>query len=527
MTPAALPAQRSAIELRTPHMKLHMTQQPDSGENSGEMQTRVNLLDPDRIAESEAAAIALTKRFPENGFGWKLLGATLKLRGRHGEAFRAMHRAAELLPDDEEAQSNLGAALADANELQAAERVHRRALQINPRYAPAYSNLGGVLCRKGRLAEAEACHRQALAIQPDYAEGHNNLGSTLNDQGRIEEAVASYRRALEIKPDFAQAHWNESMCKLLLGNFTEGWKQYEWRRLVKPASFSRSELLERHFAQPQWLGSEPLQGKTILLHAEQGLGDTIQFCRYAALAADKGATVILQVPIALKALLTELAGVTYVAAEGETLPPFDFHCPLLSMPLAFGTRLASIPATIPYLFADPAKVGAWRDKLGTAGSLQSGLLRIGLAWAGNPLHRNDLNRSIPLADFLAIANGHGHGQAGFYCLQKELKPADRVLLDAHREIQYFGNDLHDFADTAALIDLMDLVITVDTAVAHLAAAMGKPVWILLPFQPDWRWLRDREDSPWYPTARLFRQPAMGAWESVLDKVRHALALRDG
>ncbi|MFI4941432.1 MAG: tetratricopeptide repeat protein [Burkholderiales bacterium] len=494
-----------------------MKQHPDSDEDSGDMQARVNLLDPDRIAESEAAAVALTKRFPEDGFGWKLLGVMLKLRGRHGEALRAMHRAAELLPDDEEAQSNLGAALAEADELPAAELYHRRALQINPRYAPAYSNLGGVLGRQGRLAEAEACHRQAVAIQPDYAEGHNNLGSTLNDQGRIEEAVASYRRALEIKPDFAQAHWNESMCKLLVGDFAGGWKQYEWRRSAQPASFIRAE---RHFTQPPWLGSEPLQGKTILLHTEQGLGDAIQFCRYAALAADKGATIILQVPLALKSLLTGLAGVQTLAAEGETLPPFDFHCPLMSMPLACGTGLASIPATIPYLFADPAKVGAWRDKLAIAEPPQPGLPRIGLAWAGNPLHRNDLNRSIPLADFLAIADG----QARFYCLQKELKPADRVLLDAHRGIRYFGDDLHDFADTAALIDLMDLVITVDTAVAHLAAAMGKPVWILLPFQPDWRWLRERDDSPWYPTARLFRQPAMGTWKSVLDTVRHELAL---
>jgi cytochrome c-type biogenesis protein CcmH/NrfG len=483
--------------------------QPDLSE----MRALVDMLDQGRIAEGETAAIELTRRLPDHGFGWKLLGVMLKLQRKHGEALRAMHRAAELLPNDEQAQSNFGLALAEANELPAAEAFHRRALQINPHTAQAYSNLGSVLCRQGRLAEAEACHRQALAIRPDYAEGHNNLGSTLNDQARIEEAIASYRRALDIKPDLAQAHWNESMCKLLLGDFSEGWRQYEWRWLTE--SF---QARKHHFAQPQWSGREPLQGKTLLLHAEQGVGDTLHFCRYAKLAADKGATVILQAPLALRSLLTGLAGVTHLVADGEALPPFEFHCPLLSLPLACGTSLATVPAEIPYLFADPAMVDVWRTKL-TATSPP----RIGVAWAGNPRHQHDYRRSIPLADFLNIADD----QSQLYCLQNTLKPTDRTILDKRTGVRYFGDELHDFADTAALIALMDLVITVDTAVAHLAAAMGKPVWILLPFQPDWRWLREREDSPWYPTARLFRQPAVGDWNSVLKNVRQAMEQRWG
>lgn len=486
---------------------LRMAAQPDLPL----MRALVDLLDQGRTAEGETAAIELIGRFPDHGFGWKLLGIMLKLQGKHAEALRAMHRAAEMLPNDEQAQSNLGAALAEANEIHAAESFHRRALQINPRYPQGYSNLGCVLSRQGRLAEAEVCHRQALAIQPNYAEAHSNLGSTLIDQGRVGEALASYRRALKISPDFAQAHWNESMCKLLTGAFDDGWKQYEWRWKTETFRASR-----RHFAQPLWLGHEPLQGMTILLHAEQGLGDTIQFCRYAKLIADKGATVILQVPPALTTLLTGLAGVDLLAADGDALPPYDFHCPLLSLPLACGTRLLSIPADVPYLYADPPIVKTWRDKLAAASAP-----RIGVAWAGNPLHQHDYRRSIPAAEFLEITND----QSQFYCLQKEMNPVDQAILNARSDIYCFGDQLHDFADTAAVIELMDLVITVDTAVAHLAAAMGKPVWILLPFQPDWRWLAEREDSPWYPTVRLFRQPAIGDWKSVLKNVQRAIALR--
>ncbi len=472
------------------------------------MQALLTMLNQGRLLEGEAAAIDMTERFPQHGFGWKLLGVILKLQHRHGPALRAMHRAMQLLPNDEEAHSNLGMALADANELPAAEIFLRHAIALNPRHVQAHSNLGNLLSRQGRLAEAEACQRQALEIEPDHVAALCNLGSTLHDLGRIEEADASYRRVLEINPDCAQAQWNAGTSKLLTGKFAEGWQQYEWR--WQTDTFLATK---RHFKQAQWLGRQSLQGKTILLHAEQGLGDTLQFCRYAKVVAAQGATVILHVPAALKSVLSGLAGVTHLITDDEPLPLFDFHCPLLSLPLACGTTLTNIPADSPYLFAQASTAAMWRDRLPA-----TDLPRVGVAWSGNPLHRHDYKRSIALSDFAELFDD----QAQFVCLQKEVRNSDLVALNAHSEVVYVGDALQDFAQTAALIDLMDLVITVDTAVAHLAAAMGKTVWILLPFQADWRWLTRRSDSPWYPSVRLFRQAEMGDWKSVIDEVRQAL-----
>lgn len=480
------------------------TFQPDSLE----MQALLELLNQGRLVEGEAAAAAMTERFPQHGFGWKLLGVMLKLQHKHGPALLAMHRAVELLPGDAEAHSNFGMALAEANEWHAAERFLRLALTLDPRNAQTHCNLGNLLNRQGRLIEAEACQRQALEIAPDYVAALCNLGGTLHDLGRVDDAAESYRRALEIEPGFAQAQWNASLLKLLAGNFSEGWPQYEWR-------WQTDAFLARRcrFTQPQWQGHQPLHGKTILLHAEQGLGDTIQFCRYAKQVAARGANVVLQVPAVLKPLLKGLDGVGRLIADDEALPTFDFHCPLLSLPLAFGTELESIPADIPYLSAQPAMAAAWRKRLA-----QPDAVRIGGAWSGNPVHRHDYKRSIALADFAGIFD---QGQQ-FYCLQNQVHSSDLDALNAHPEISYFGGDLSDFAQTAALIDAMDLVISVDTAVAHLAGAMGKAVWILLPFQADWRWLTQRADSPWYPSARLFRQSALGDWRSVIGNVRQAL-----
>jgi len=472
------------------------------------MQALIALLNQDRLIEGEAAATEMTERFPQHGFGWKLLGVILKLQHRHGPALRAMHRAAQLLPNDEEAHSNLGMALAEANELSAAEIFLRHAVTLNPRHAQALSNLGNLLSRQGRLADAEACQRQALEIEPNYVAALCNLGSTLHDLGRIDEANASYRRALEIEPDCAQAQWNASMSKLLTCNFAEGWEQYEWR--WQTDAFLTTK---RHFTQAQWSGRQSLQGKTILLHAEQGLGDILQFCRYAKIVAAHGATVILQVPAALKTVLSGLAGVTRLITDDDPLPALDLHCPLLSLPLACGTTLASIPADIPYLFAQASITAMWRERLPA-----THLPRVGVAWSGNPLHRHDYKRSIALSDFADLFDA----QSQFVCLQKEVRNSDQNVLNAHPDLVYFGDALQDFAQTAALIDLLDLVITVDTAVAHLAAAMGKTVWILLPFQADWRWLMQRSDSPWYPNARLFRQTGINDWSNVISEVQYAL-----
>ena len=262
-----------------------------------------------------------------------------------------------------------------------------------------------------------------------------------------------------------------------------------------------------------WLGDHAIAGKTVLLHAEQGFGDTVQFCRYAKLVAAQGATVLMEVQPPLKALLAKLEGVSQLLAYGEMLPAFDYHCPLLSLPLAFNTGIESIPAETPYLSPDPARIRQWEGKLG-----EKRLPRIGLVWSGRTDHKNDHNRSIPLADTAKLVSGH----AELVSLQKEVRAADKLVLDIRQDIRHFGDELNDFADTAALVELMDVVITMDTAVAHVAGALGKPVWILLPFNPDWRWLLDRGDSPWYPTARLFRQPAIGDWDSVIQRVANEL-----
>jgi hypothetical protein len=296
---------------------------------------------------------------------------------------------------------------------------------------------------------------------------------------------------------------------LRLGDFATGWREYEWRWEEKPWKGAKPR-----FARPEWLGAEPLAGKTLLLYNEQGLGDTLQFCRYAKRAAESGANVVLVVQPQLRSLLAGLEGTTRVLERRSELPAFDCHCPLPSAPLAFKTGLDTIPADIPYIRSDPALVGAWRERLGAKTRP-----RVGVAWSGNPGHLNDRNRSVALAQMLPLASEEGE----WVSLQKDTRAADARVLASRSDIRHFGEALGDFADTAALVEHMDVVVTVDTSVAHLAGAMGKPTWILLPFNPDWRWLLDREDSPWYPTARLFRQPAIGDWASVIARVRDELA----
>lgn len=384
----------------------------------------------------------------------------------------------------------------------------RKAVGVNPSSAAACWHMGIALADLKRPEEALASFDRALELQPDYVEALVNRGNLLQELGRPEEARHSFSSAVELRPDFAIAHYNEGLCRLQIGDFEKGWRAHEWRMRVE-----QLDKAKRDFKPPLWLGEEPLLGKTILLHAEQGLGDTIQFCRYARLAASQGAAVLMEVQPWLKSLLAQVEGVNRLFAFGETLPAFDCHCPLLSLPLAFKTTLASIPADVPYLGSDPIAGCKWRSKLGNPT-----LPRVGLAWSGATTHRNDANRSIPLANFARLVSE----RAQLVSLQKEVRAADKLVLDERKDIQYLGDDLDDFTDTAAVVELMDLVITVDTVVAHLAGAMGKPVWILLPFNPDWRWLLEREDSPWYPTARLFRQPAPGDWNTVIARLKSAL-----
>lgn len=460
---------------------------------------------PEALASYDRA-LALRPAYAE---AWINRGNVLDALARPQEALASYERAAALRPDLAVAHFNLANARHRAGRADDALAGYARALALKPEYAEAWNNRANVLREGNRTEEALAHYERALALRPDYVDALLNRGLALSALNRHAEAAACYARVLALEPEHAEAHYCESLHRLLTGDFARGWQEYEWRWRVRDA-----EAAPRH-AQALWLGREDLAGRTILLHAEQGYGDTLQFCRYAALVAGLGARVLLQVQPPLTSLLSRLTGPVRVVAQGEALPPFEFHCPLMSLPLAFRTTLETIPAAVPYLSADPARVAAWRARLGPAAGP-----RIGLAWSGRPTHRNDANRSIPLATLAPLLAAG----ADFVSLQKELREHDRQGLAALPALRHYGALLQDYDDTAALIACLDLVITVDTSVAHLAGALGRPVWILLPSNPDWRWLLEREDCPWYPTARLFRQARMGDWGEVLRRV--GAALRD-
>ncbi len=456
-----------------------------------------------RLHEAEASYRRAVALKPDYAEAESNLGVTLKELGRLPEAETSYRRAVALKPDYAKAHSNLGNTLKELGRLSEAEACYRRAVALLPDYVEALSNLGVTLKELGRLNEAEACCRRAVALMPDYAEGESNLGIILTELGRFPEAEVSCRRAVALKPDYAEAHLNLSLLNLLKGDFENGLPGYEWRR----------EKRKRTFSKPQWFGGEPLGGKTILLHSEQGLGDTLQFCRYARLVAAEGGRVVMEVPASLVELLRGLGGVAELIVQGTTLPPFDYHCPLLSLPLAFKTNMATIPHHASYLRSDIGKSAAWAHLLG-----EKSQQRVGLAWSGSAGHRNDHNRSILLSEIIPWLPDCFE----YVSLQKELRGADRTTLQAAAQIRQFGEYLHDFSDTAALCEQVDLIISVDTSVAHLGAALGKPTWILLPYSPDWRWLLERTDSPWYPSVKLFRQQTPGDWGGVLCDVRAAL-----
>jgi tetratricopeptide (TPR) repeat protein len=428
------------------------------------------------------------------------LGLALSALDRLKEAEASYREALRLDPDFAEARNNLGNALKDMRRLDDAERCYRAALRLRPGYAAAHNNLGTILAARDRLDEAEACYRTALGLEPDYPEACNNLANAVRGLGRHAEAEGLCRRALELDPAYAEAHYNLSWVLLLTGQFEEGWREFEWRWRLK------SPRPARHPTAPLWTG-EPLGDRVLLLHAEQGAGDTFMFCRYVRLAAARG-RIVLEVPRPLVRLLSGLPGPESIAAAGEALPPFDLHCPLLSLPLAFGTTLATIPAELPCLSADPALAESWRRRLAALEGL-----RVGLVWAGNPDQADDGRRSIDPARLAAFADLPG---IAFVSLQKGgAAPSGLAIAD-------WTAELGDYADTAALIDGLDLVIGVDTGVIHLAAALGKPVWLLNRFDPYFAWLVGRDDSPWYPGLRQFRQQSPGDWVGVLASARAAL-----
>jgi tetratricopeptide (TPR) repeat protein len=383
---------------------------------------------------------------------------------------------------------------------------YNRALKVRPDYAEALRNRGLILHKLKRFEEALASYDDALKVRPDCAEALTNRGGTLCELKQFEAALATYDHALTLRPDYAEAHFSEALCRLLLGDFGRGWEKNEWRLQA------RSLRIKRNFAQPQWTGQEDIAGKAVLLHAEQGFGDTIQFCRYVPLVGERAAHVILEVQRPLHELMNTLPGGPQIVVRGDPLPEFDLHCPLLSLPLAFETQLETIPFDTPYLRASSERVISWNARLGPNRP------RIGLAWSGHPSNWNDHNRSIELSALLPLLGLH----ATYVSLQYDVRTGDVTVLQDRSDLLHFGDELKKFSEMAALVSNLDIVISVDTNIAHLAGALGKRVWVMLPFVPDWRWLLDREDSPWYPTARLFRQYDTREWDNVIARVYTAL-----
>ncbi len=407
------------------------------------------------------------------------------------------------------ALNNRGTILTELKRYDEALTSLDKVLALCPDHAEAHNNRGVALAELGRYDEALAHYAHALRIAPDFVNAHINRGNALRALLRIEEALRSYSAALALDPQNADAHFNDGLARLCVGDFREGWKKYE-RRWEK-----RKHAVPRpNYPRPMWRGERELRGKTILLVAEQGMGDAIQFARYAPLVAALGAKVLLRVDAPLAVLMTTVPGVSQVIGAGEAPPHFDFFCPLLSLPLAFGTELATIPASVPYLWPHEERIGKWRARLP-----QNGRLRIGICWAGSPEHLHDRRRSLPLDRLAAVLPVSG---LDVVSLQKDVSEREAAILREH-QINQLGQEFADFADTAAVVAMLDVIISVDTSVAHLAGAMGKAVGLLLPYSPDFRWLLERTDSPWYPTMRLFRQSAIGDWDGVLQRLRQELA----
>ena len=421
-------------------------------------------------------------------------------------AVRLYGQAIAVDPSHAEAYYKRGNALKNQGSLDAAILSYTQAIERKPDYAFAYCNRGVVQQALGRMAEALASYEHAISLEPSDAIAHYNRGLVLQDCCRWRDALASYDHAVSINPQYADAQYNRSLALLFLGDFERGWLSYEWRWQVA-ARLGIGEL--RHFTQPLWLGEESIAGQRLLLHSEAGLGDTLQFCRYAAPAAARGATVYLEVQPPLVELLADLQGVSRVIAKGGALPDFDYHCPLMSLPLAFETTLQSVPAVQPFLRSDAEKIARRLSRLA-----QPRRPRIGLTWSGNPNNPIDRRRSISLADWAAQLPS----EFDYFCLQREVRETDLKALVSSSSIKFFNDDDLDFVNTAALCECMDIVLSVDTSLAHLSASLGKRTWILLPFTPDWRWMQDRDDSPWYPAAKLYRQKAPGEWHDVFARI---------
>jgi tetratricopeptide (TPR) repeat protein len=450
---------------------------------------------------------------PQRADGFSSLGLVFYELRRLDHALTSFEEGLRLASADAQLLNQRGVVLLELGRTGEALASFEAALAADPNLLDALGNYGNVLLKLNRPADAIAVYDRALALAPHNPGLLTNRAIALRKLDRPQEALMSVRRALVAKPDFAQARFVDSLVRLTLGDFQAGWRAYESRWQGRNLSSQR-----RDFAAPLWLGEGALTGKTILLHAEQGFGDTMQFVRYAPLVAARGAKVVLEVQRELVRLVSRLEGIGTVVGRGEALPPFDLHCPLLSLPFACRTELASIPAPVPYLAAADEDVALWRARLPQKGARIS-RPRIGLVWSGDPSHDNDLNRSLrltALAPLLAIPD------VDFVSLQHRIRDVDKAALADVPNLLCFEQSFRDFADTAAVVASLDAVVSIDSAVAHLTGAMGKPLFLLLPLGADFRWLRERTDSPWYPTGRLFRQPRFGDWPSAIESLAQEL-----
>jgi tetratricopeptide (TPR) repeat protein len=438
-----------------------------------------------------------------------LLGDLFRLQGRLDAAQQSCLAAVELAPGLAPARNNLGNAYRDLGDFERAIPEYRRALELDSGLPEAYFNLGLSLHKQGAIDEAIRCYRQALHLKPDFAFAHLNLGYLFEERADFSGALAAYAGAIVADPGLVEAHVNLGMQLLLAGRLPEGWREFEWR--LRYPEYSDADAAA---AAPRWDGSA-LDGRAILLDAEQGFGDALQFLRYAPLVAARGGRVIVRCAAELKDLVAHAAGVSAVIRRGDSLPAFAAYSPLPSLPLAFGTALESVPAAVPYVRADPGRTARWRARFADTAPE----CRVGLVWASQSGHRTAAAKSVALAALAPLGSVPG---VRFYSLQKGAAALQAQDPPAGMRIVDLSGELRDFSDTAAAIAGLDLVISVDTAVAHLAGAMAAPTWTLLKFVPDWRWLLSRADCPWYPTMRLFRQERPGEWREPIAALAEAL-----
>jgi tetratricopeptide (TPR) repeat protein len=471
----------------------------DACNNLGHLLEALNR--PEEAVGYYSKAIQIRPDFPEALLN---LGNALQALHRYEEAIARYTSALRIKPNFPEALLNIGNALQALERNTEAVAQYEKALALRPSFAEGHYHFGCVLEKLGRRDDAISAYERASAIKPDYPQPHNNLGNILRALNRYEEAIVHFQQACAIKPDFAQAQWNEAAARLTLGDFRNGWQKYEWRRTLG--------VLKPRVPQPLWLGGGDLRGKTILLYAEQGLGDSLQFARYATVVARQGARVVLEVQPELKTLLASLPGIAAVHARGEPLPPVDWQTPLLSLPYALGTTLETIPAEVPYLSPAREKLAQWRAAIEASGSPI-----IGIKWRAN--ETTGSKKSIPLELIRPLLLMPG---VRFVALEREVLDSDARVLRELDHVLVPGDRLRDFSDTAAIVSMLDLVISVDTSVAHLAGALGKPLWLPLQFAADFRWLHGRADSPWYPSARLFRQSSIENWAGVVAELMQGL-----